>query len=211
MICPECDSITKTIDKTIAYYHVCEKCYFRTVSYPNNNCCFSPNNKPVKFYNDEIEAIQDSDKYLVFNQCQSCGRKNGTPLKKVNYNKSELYFFDEELVEKTKELSLEVQVYSKELDKQKIENRRDTFWDDYSEYLKSEEWEIKRKLVLNRDNHICQSCLCEKAMEVHHKVGYFRKNEPLFSLVSLCGRCHNIITEIERGNHKNAEKIIYNK
>jgi 5-methylcytosine-specific restriction endonuclease McrA len=206
MSCPNCNTSTKLIDKTIAYYHICEKCYHRSVSYPENTCCFSPTNEPVRLYDDIVEAMQDTDKYVVYNQCQSCGRKNGTALKKANFNKSELKHFDEDLVEQTQKLRIEVREYAQEIEKQKIEDRRDTFWNDYNEYLKSEEWQIKRELVLKRDNNLCQSCLSETAMEVHHTVGIFRKNEPLFSLVALCGKCHNIITEIERGNHKNAKK-----
>lgn len=210
MDCPNCNCQTKSEDKTIAFYHLCEKCYFRGISYPNN-CCFFIDNKPVKLYENEIEEYQSTDKYLVYNQCQSCGRKNGSALKKANFNKEDLSCFDEELVEKTQNLRNEIKEYAKEIEKQKIEDRRDTFWNDYADYLKSEDWKIKRELVLKRDNNLCQSCLCETAMEVHHKVGIFRKNEPLFSLVSLCGKCHNIITEIERGNHKNVEKIIHKK
>lgn len=211
MNCPNCITSTKSIDKTIAFYHTCEKCYFKSVSYPENGCCFFLKNQPVKYYEDIVEARHGTDKYVVYNQCQSCGRKNGTALKKANFNKSELKHFDEGLVEQTQKLRNEVREYAQEIDKQKIEDRRDTFWNDYSEYLKTEEWQIKRELVLKRDNNLCQSCLCETAMEVHHEVGIFRKNEPLFSLVSLCRKCHNIITEIERGNHKNAEKITHKK
>ena len=37
----------------------------------------------------------------------------------------------------------------------------------------------------------------------------FRKNEPLFTLISVCDRCYHIITEIEGGNHGFAEEIKY--
>jgi len=212
MLCPNCESPTRTEDKIVALFHKCEKCYYQSISYATHNgCCISPNNQPVRFYKDEVEAMLDSDNYLVYNQCQSCGRKNGSALKKSDYKKENLHHFNEELVERTEKMRVEIRDFDNEIQKQKIENRRDTFWDDYNEYLKSEEWQIKRELVLKRDNNLCQSCLSEVAMEVHHKVGAFRKNEPLFSLVSLCGRCHRIITEIERGNHKNAEKIIHKK
>lgn len=66
----------------------------------------------------------------------------------------------------------------------------------YHEYLNSHEWALKRALVLERDNHLCQACLSSKANQVHHRsyegidslIGQFK--EPLFNLVSVCRPCH---------------------
>lgn len=211
MECLNCNKTMKYKDKILAEFYLCETCFYETIIFPNSSCCMCPNDKPVKFYKDERDAFLDNDNYLVYNQCKNCGRKNGTSLKKANYNKQDLPYFNYEIEENIQVLRKEIQEHSKEIDKRKIENRQDTFWNDYNEYLKSEEWKIKRELVLKRDNNLCQSCLSETAMEVHHKVGIFRKNEPLFSLVSVCGKCHTIITQIERGNHKEAEKITHKK
>lgn len=63
----------------------------------------------------------------------------------------------------------------------------------YDEYLQSESWKSKRKVILNRDNHTCQSCLSERATQVHH-LTYDRKyNELPNDLVSLCSDCHREI------------------
>ena len=59
-------------------------------------------------------------------------------------------------------------------------------------YLKSEEWQRKRYVVLKRDNWTCVYC-GELATQVHHK-RYAKKNigkEPIEWLVSICDTCHN--------------------
>ncbi len=58
-------------------------------------------------------------------------------------------------------------------------------------YLKSDEWQRKRYVVLKRDNWRCVVS-GEPATQVHHK-RYARKNigkEPISWLVSLCKECH---------------------
>ena len=41
------------------------------------------------------------------------------------------------------------------------------------EYLKSPEWNIKRKAILKRDNYTCASCNSNVPLEVHH-ITYIR-------------------------------------
>ncbi|TDE43441.1 HNH endonuclease [Flavobacterium rhamnosiphilum] len=200
----------KSTDMIIAQLFVCSNCNYETVEYPSS-CCFHPQDEPVIFYKDETDYYTKPESYTVYNQCKSCGRKNGSALKKSNYNKAELAYFDNSIREKTEKLKQELREHLKEMEIRRSEKRRDAFWDDYGEYLKSDEWKLKRKLVLERDKNLCQSCLNATAYEVHHTVGIFRKNEPLFTLVSLCNPCHNIITAIERGNHKDAAKIQHKK
>ncbi len=58
-------------------------------------------------------------------------------------------------------------------------------------YLKSDEWQRKRYVVLKRDNWRCVFC-GEQATQVHHK-RYTKKNigkEPIKWLVSICKPCH---------------------
>src|SRR5690606_2296610 len=58
-------------------------------------------------------------------------------------------------------------------------------------YLKSEEWQRKRYLVLQRDHWKCVRCGA-RATQVHHK-RYAKRNigkEPVKWLVSVCERCH---------------------
>jgi 5-methylcytosine-specific restriction endonuclease McrA len=58
-------------------------------------------------------------------------------------------------------------------------------------YLKSDEWDRKRYVVLKRDNWCCVYCGA-RATQVHHK-RYAKKNignEPIKWLVSICKPCH---------------------
>jgi len=67
--------------------------------------------------------------------------------------------------------------------------RRDYYRD---EYLKSNDWQRKRHVVLKRDGWRCVYCGA-KATQVHHK-RYAKKNigrEPINWLVSICDSCHN--------------------
>ena len=77
---------------------------------------------------------------------------------------------------------------AKHREKQRIARR-----DYYREYLKTDDWQRKRYVVLKRDNWICQKCGA-KANQVHHKK-YARNigKEPIKWLVSLCTPCHNKI------------------
>lgn len=58
-------------------------------------------------------------------------------------------------------------------------------------YLKSEEWQRKRYVVLKRDGWRCVYCGA-KATEVHHKryAKYNIGKEPIDWLVSICKGCH---------------------
>ena len=68
------------------------------------------------------------------------------------------------------------------------DRRRDYY---RNEYLKSEEWQRKRYVVLKRDNWCCVYC-GGRATQVHHK-RYAKRNignEPIAWLVSVCRSCH---------------------
>lgn len=58
-------------------------------------------------------------------------------------------------------------------------------------YLKSDEWQRKRFVVLKRDNWRCVFC-GERATQVHHKryAKYNIGKEPIDWLVSICNTCH---------------------
>jgi len=61
-------------------------------------------------------------------------------------------------------------------------------------YLKSEEWQRKRYVVLKRDHWTCVYCGA-RATQVHHKryAKYNIGNEPISWLVSVCEPCHKRI------------------
>ena len=71
----------------------------------------------------------------------------------------------------------------------KRRQRRDYY---RNEYLKSDEWQRKRYVVLKRDNWRCVYC-GGPATQVHHKRYAKRKigKEPIEWLVSVCKSCHD--------------------
>jgi hypothetical protein len=55
-------------------------------------------------------------------------------------------------------------------------------------------WEKTRQLVFQRDNYRCQTCLENKATDIHHIIP--RRKIPLDlinNLVSLCEKCHGLL------------------
>jgi len=210
MECPICKKELKIEDKIIAEYLHCDFCGFEKIEYSSKGkCCVYPDVIPVRDYLDEIESFQDSDDYRVYNQCQHCGKRIGTAMKKTDFKKTDLPKSRKDLEEILKDAQNDLVMIGKRISDQKTQTKQIDHWDDYNEYLKSERWQEITKIVLKRDNYICQSCLCERAIIVHHTIGRYRKNEPLFTLFSVCSRCHDIITEIDRGNCEKVEKIIY--
>lgn len=106
------------------------------------------------------------------------------------------------LVTKEQAEKIEKEVYEKrisffdyrdKLNKELLEKRKKEFHKDYSEYLKSPAWREMRKLVLQRDNNICQGCLVKEATQVHHLTYDNVYNELAFQLISVCDECHNKI------------------
>lgn len=60
----------------------------------------------------------------------------------------------------------------------------------YILYLKSEEWDIKRKNILKRDNYTCVECGSKENLNVHHLTYRHRYEERSYELVTLCKKCH---------------------
>ncbi len=61
----------------------------------------------------------------------------------------------------------------------------------YKQYLKSKEWDKKRKSTLKRDNYTCQKCGSKsKKLEVHHSTYDRIYKEIPKDLISLCVDCH---------------------
>ena len=208
--CPNCSNQLIIDDKIIYEYVYCEQCGFKKIAMPEHgHCCMNPDRKIVRFYSDYEEALTNSDDYTIWEQCQNCGRKFGNAKGKKGISKFDIPGSCESLYENVTLAKSELPALAKKVRDYESQKNRDPFWDDYNEYIQSERWKSIRDIVLKRDNHTCQSCLNAPAVEVHHTDGHYRKNEPLFTLISVCSRCHNIITEIERGGHKNAAKIMY--
>ncbi|AAK79860.1 5-methylcytosine-specific restriction endonuclease McrA [Clostridium acetobutylicum] len=70
--------------------------------------------------------------------------------------------------------------------------------DDIDKIYKSKRWQKVRKIVLIRDNYLCQECLrhgaITQANTVHHKVELredLSKAYDIDNLESICPACHN--------------------
>ena len=62
---------------------------------------------------------------------------------------------------------------------------------EYIQYLQSQEWRIKKELVLTRENNTCQKCGSTSNLQIHHWTYYRLYREDLNDLYCLCSRCHN--------------------
>ena len=62
-----------------------------------------------------------------------------------------------------------------------------------SQYLKSPEWQAKRKQVLTRDRYKCTNCSSTSNLNIHHKRYDTLTKEPIAHLVALCQICHNAL------------------
>ena len=156
---------------------------------------------PCKDHNMEFVKVMQSDgKFYIKKQCINCGfsRGGGLPKNSVK-NLDILPIFNQKLYDErriaTNLISTELQDFK---NTKNVNSEKNKFLNEHNKYLQTDTWKKKRLLVLKRDNYLCQSCLEDKATEVHHLSYKFWKNEPLFDLISVCNPCHNNITEMSR-------------
>lgn len=90
----------------------------------------------------------------------------------------------------------------------KNENYESSRYLKYSNYLKSENWKLKRSEVLKRDKDLCQVCKENKAFEVHHITYENLFKEKLEDLLSVCRNCH---IEIHRQKDEEEKREILKK
>lgn len=62
----------------------------------------------------------------------------------------------------------------------------------YEEYIKSADWQVKRKAALSRAGGRCQLCRGTKRLNVHHNTYANLGDERDEDLVVLCKKCHDI-------------------
>lgn len=70
--------------------------------------------------------------------------------------------------------------------KRKPKSQRSEYW----EYLKSETWKAKRRLLFQERGRKCEKCGAGKNLNVHHLSYEHFKDEPLSDLQILCRLCH---------------------
>lgn len=79
--------------------------------------------------------------------------------------------------------------------------RYDHVFVDYHKYLKSKEWQNKRKQVMDRCGGICEACKANPATQIHHITYQNLGNENLWELLGTCEKCYETIHGI-RGESK---------
>ena len=60
----------------------------------------------------------------------------------------------------------------------------------YNEYLKSNEWQNKRKIVFETKWEYCEKCWSIEKLNIHHWSYKKKYNEPIRHLFILCDICH---------------------
>lgn len=75
----------------------------------------------------------------------------------------------------------------------------------HNEYLTSDAWQRKRKLVFQRSGGRCEGCGVNAATQVHHLSYDHWQAEFLFELAAVCEECHNRLHE-RLGSHGDDRK-----
>ena len=131
------------------------------------------------------KVIADGRKQLC-TQCLECGSKtDGSKwLPQAGIDMSKVVAFDECLAE----------TYKAEQNRnrtKKLASERRERHEEYERYIRESDdwWDIRTK-VMQRDDHLCQSCRENTAEEVHHKDYTHLYDEVLYDLVAVCRTCH---------------------
>lgn len=67
----------------------------------------------------------------------------------------------------------------------------------YDDYMHSVAWRLKRSLVLERAQGVCEWCGDEsQRLDVHHKSYEHFCQEPLSDLMAVCQKCHPRVDEL---------------
>lgn len=190
--CPKCSSPLEKLNKDGVSFDYCSSCW----QYIDFEKCTEHEMNFVRVH-------YSNNSFHIRKKCGKCGylsselyKKSETP----NWEKFPIFSLASSEDESNK-YTMFKDLFERYYQKSK-EVKRHTAFDDFlkehQEYLESDEWKIRRKKVLQRDNFLCQSCLESPAVEVHHKSYRFWKKEPLFDLVSVCKKCHVEITNQTR-------------
>lgn len=67
---------------------------------------------------------------------------------------------------------------------------RREFFEKHGEYLNTNVWRAKRKLVMERAGGLCEGCRERRAKQVHHLTYEHWGHEFLWELVAICEECH---------------------
>lgn len=160
-----------------------------------------------------VKYQQAHGQWRIRRQCMDCGEYTSSDLKMQGYNldtlpaadlriREEIRAMKEQARERVRDelyrAKEELFTPKQNIDAYSTEDLDDdqSFWECYSEYLRSEAWHKMRVAVLRRDGNLCQSCLIHKATQVHHlSYRLFKQvgRSAAFELVAVCHKCHMVI------------------
>jgi 5-methylcytosine-specific restriction endonuclease McrA len=183
--CSKCDSYHIKTDTSYKYHDIftCLTCGYWTFS-KSDSCCRNP-----------IMIISQDNKFpsqpKLYKQCIICGgclnRKKQLSLKLHSQN-CEREFSNSEFEDWCNARNAENKMLYESF-------KTNSSYNKYKQYLESNEWKDKRKLILQRDNNLCQLCKEKQAEAIHHLTYDNLYNEPLEDLLSLCKSCHLTLHE----------------
>lgn len=137
-------------------------------------------------------------------QCLDCGKATTQFLKKDTLDPKEMEAatpFDRDLQQRAWQ-EVEAKRQQERDSLRQVQSKE--WWAWYNVYLNSDKWKEKARRVRERDGGICQACCIRQATQVHHKTYEHVGDEPLFDLVSICDKCHDHLTAIDRARRQSA-------
>ncbi len=192
--CPVCKNNLSAKIGDIFRIIFCNHCktYGRISEKSSGECCESPSVRNVR-YKTSGTAIQ------IRKQCTTCGQMPGSAIGGFSpLEKEKLPFADIEKRDARdaiyNDLRRKVNKWTEENRLKAREEQNAEWWASYTTYLESKIWKEKARMVMKRDNHLCQSCLIVNASQVHHKSYQFvdfKGGEPAFDLEAICTPCHD--------------------
>ena len=72
---------------------------------------------------------------------------------------------------------------------------------DYQAYLRSSEWQVKRKLVLDYYGNRCAVCNSPVRVDVHHRRYDNIGSERFTDMITLCEVCHSLFHRMVEPRH----------
>ncbi|MDH0614216.1 MULTISPECIES: hypothetical protein [unclassified Agrobacterium] len=129
-------------------------------------------------------------------QCRICGHLLGGARKREPGDEN-LPLHDPDMETRYNELREQehLQILKKHA---RLQHEKTSSWfDQYNDYLASDEWQQKRKLVFKRSGGMCEGCGLAEAKQVHHLTYKHVGCEFLFELVAVCDSCHDRLHQDE--------------
>ncbi len=132
-------------------------------------------------------------------QCAQCGQAIGNAIRhdllevpfdslpEFDQEFRDLFWKRKQEIREERIKNEQAKLESIELDRKAEKESRRLF---YEEYLQSEKWKAIRRLVIDRENGICQGCRKSRISEIHHATYDHLGDELLFELIGLCRDCH---------------------